>query len=265
MLENLSILHDGTPTDITVSPFFHIERSNCLDSELYSALALTMPKAEQIASVLGTTTASIGSNVGFGLSGQKLLDAGYDVEPWRSFFAYHLSREFYLEVLAVFKQRILEAHPTIESTIGRSLEECSVSPRTHDTLTDIKVDCQFWYNTPVSEKSSVREAHVDKPTRLYSALLYFRTPEDDSDGGDLNVYRWYQSKQLDDRCHVVDGNAIAIEKTVPYESNRLIFFVNSENALHGVTPRSPTPHTRQFINFLAEVNEPLFNPASLNS
>ena len=45
------------------------------------------------------------------------------------------------------------------------------------------------YNSPVRTPSTVRGPHLDSPFKLFAALLYFRAPEDDSSGGDLEFVR----------------------------------------------------------------------------
>jgi hypothetical protein len=41
--------------------------------------------------------------------------------------------------------------------------------------------------------------------------------------------------------------------TVKYEANTLVFFVNSNQAFHAVTRRSPTPYPRRFVNIVAQL------------
>jgi len=64
--------------------------------------------------------------------------------------------------------------------------------------TDMKLDCQFGMNSPVSSLGSVRGPHIDKPYKLYAALLYFRRPDDNFAGGDLDLYRARKDAYLTD-------------------------------------------------------------------
>ena len=41
--------------------------------------------------------------------------------------------------------------------------------------------------------------------------------------------------------------------------NTLIFMINSPYALHGLSPRYPTPHIQRTIYFLAEFHGPVFD------
>ncbi|MEO6366004.1 MAG: hypothetical protein ABIO38_08170, partial [Luteimonas sp.] len=52
---------------------------------------------------------------------------------------------------------------------------------------------------------------------------------------------------------------VELAATVPYSSNTLVLFLNSLQAVHGVTPRQVTPRTRYFFNLVGEIPVPLFD------
>ena len=52
--------------------------------------------------------------------------------------------------------------------------------------------------------------------------------------------------------------ATEIVETVKYAPNRLVLFINSLDALHGVTVRQATPYSRQFVNLIGEVDPKLY-------
>jgi len=117
---------------------------------------------------------------------------------------------------------------------------------------DVKLDAQFGINSPVTERSSVRIAHVDSKFKLVAGLLYFRHENDDSTGGELELCRYDPSGARFDASQHLIGSAFEVARTVPYRHNMLVMWVNSPAALHGVSPRDPTPHPRRYINFLCE-------------
>jgi hypothetical protein len=43
-----------------------------------------------------------------------------------------------------------------------------------------------------------------------------------------------------------------VVKTVPYRANSYLCFVNSSEAVHGVSPRDTTDVPRRYINFIAD-------------
>jgi hypothetical protein len=144
----------------------------------------------------------------------------------------------------------------------------TVQPRSaKDRGADLSIEFQFAINTPVQTASRVRARHVDNAKKLFSGLFYMREPDDDSVGGDLEICRWRATPEFKNayvpghqisNTHVHD-NQVDLVDTVEYRANMLVMFVNSPFAVHGVTMRQPTPHFRRYINFIAEVREPLYD------
>lgn len=249
-----SILDRLDKGDVRVDPFPFVDKQSCLDTDLYSKLARNFPSL--------TFGEDAPSNF---LSLTSLPDAlekwnlGSD---WESFAETHLSYDFYRRLIEIFRPQIDKYYPGLEDRIGAPLEGLPLSWRGHTVQTPVKIDCQFGYNTPVTEPSRVRAIHVDKSTRLISALLYFRRSKDQTPGGDLEIYRFKRKRNYFDiqEAAVEDKDAEACG-TVPYESNRLILFLNTPDSLHGVTTRDVTPYSRCYINFLVELADPIFDLA----
>jgi hypothetical protein len=57
---------------------------------------------------------------------------------------------------------------------------------------------------------------------------------------------------------------VEMVKIVRYEANAYACFLNSQNAVHGVSPRGLTQIPRRYINFIAELPIKAFNPKQLN-
>jgi len=124
---------------------------------------------------------------------------------------------------------------------------------------DVLMDAQICMNTPVTTyPSSVRGPHVDLPQKLFAGLLYLRDDEDDSRGGDLELYKPRLNYQPRFACQYIKRHNLEVIGTVPYQQNVLLVFLNSPHSLHGVTRRSVTPHPRRLVNLVMEVREPLF-------
>ena len=119
------------------------------------------------------------------------------------------------------------------------------------------LDAQICINTPVTEKpSSVRGPHIDDPRKFLAGLFYFRHPEDDSSGGDFELYNLKHNRPLFRGQHVKKSHIERVA-TVKYERNVLVLLINSLKAVHGVSIRSNTTWPRYFMNLVAEVKEPL--------
>jgi len=119
------------------------------------------------------------------------------------------------------------------------------------------MDCQIGINTPPTRDSVVRGPHVDAPVELYAMLLYMKDAQDERAGGDLAISRW---KDPGKRVFVgaeAEEEDVELVKTVPYRANTLVLFMNSDLALHGVTPREASSQTRRLLNIIGEVDKSL--------
>jgi len=129
---------------------------------------------------------------------------------------------------------------------------------------DFFLDAQISGNTAVRDASSVKTIHLDSEHKLFSGLLYLRSPEDDSIGGDLDVLRFRSDLTAAQWRRRFDGMFIddsLVERVtrIPYSRNTLVMFVNGPNSLHGVTVRQPTQHLRLFMNLVGESRVKLFD------
>ncbi len=126
---------------------------------------------------------------------------------------------------------------------------------------DLLIDARISINTPVTLlPTSVREAHLDLPTKLFVGLFYLRPDDDrDSRGGDLVLCRFRPCARPGFSRFEVDPRSVEDVKVIPYDKNVLVLFLNTARSIHAVTPRFPTPHTRRFVNVIGEVSRPLFD------
>ena len=160
-------------------------------------------------------------------------------------FAAHFRREF----------------PGLEDRVGRAYEDWRVVPRGYAGEAEVRLDCQFVMNTPVTRKSSVKTAHIDLCDKIFSALYYMRDPRDQSEGGDLDIYDWRREPRF--VKHRALTRDVEVVKTVPYRANAYLCFVNSPQAVHGVSPRDTTDVPRRYINFIAELPVKAFEPKQI--
>lgn len=84
-----------------------------------------------------------------------------------------------------------------------------------------------------------------------------RTDQDDSEGGHLQLCRFRGEPKL--RKVVAADDDVELVDHVTYEPNALVFMINAPCAVHGVSLGKPTPHIRRYVNFLAELREPIFD------
>lgn len=259
---NLSILSNASRTEIHLDPYPHIVIKNALDKTLYEQLADEFPCPSVV------------------LNGREKKDTWYDypachalnnenISPlWKDFLAYHVSNNFYQDVISLLGDLISAKHPIIEQHHQKSLEDLKTAMRyperehnSYNLQTDVSLECQFYINYSEQERV-VRGPHVDRPTELYAALLYFRDSEDNSTGSDLQICKAKNSETMyssekgikaDALPMEIDMEKVDIHSTIHYEPNTLVLFLNSAESIHAVSPRSATDIPRRHVNFTADL------------
>jgi hypothetical protein len=249
-----SILSRLSEGDIVVSPFPYIHKTGALDSVHYDELAASFPSLERIAAGRPIT-----NNKLYNLSAPDVVADKTMPEVWRNFFAYHCSRDFFRAFLNLWRAAIEQEYPDLGSRFGKPLDDLACAVRSpgkekpaSNFSADMMLDCQFGINSPVTEVSTVRVPHIDNPHKLFSAILYFRDPEDDSSGGDLQLYRLKTPSYRHNSKLDVPENVLTEDRVVSYQPNSLIMWLNTPRSIHGVTPRSKTNFPRRYINFIGE-------------
>lgn len=176
---------------------------------------------------------------------------------WREFIRYHTSKNFYLNLLEIFK----DFFNNNSYNHYRSLTPL-VRGKQHNTLENILLDAQISINTPVNKSSQVRGVHTDNTNKLFSGLFYLRKPGDESKGGDLEIYKWKDgynhSRKILKYKEGLNNKHCELVKTIKYQNNLAIFFLNSLDSLHAVTTREPTEYPRCFVNFVGELDHDIF-------
>jgi hypothetical protein len=255
--ESASILGRARAHDVLSQPFSHLIAADALPSDAYRALAAHFPTTEMV-----LNGRPFSGNAAARIPAAKVWGNPGIAPEWRSFFEFHTSQHFWRDIVRVFGAALRASHPDLERKAGKRLEDWRAGPRRskgdRDGL-DVRLDCQFVINTPWPEDDagegasppSVKTPHVDKRDTILSALLYFRDPDDDRPGGDLELYSWSRPPRFLGHRMVMSGD-VAFQKQVPYSANTLIMFVNSAQAVHGVTPRAASRLPRRYINFIVE-------------
>ncbi len=246
-----SILGRVTPDNVHSDPFPYILTTEALDPDYYEELAAHYPDFS------GHPGASK-NNVSISMSGLHAFSDEIPLHPiWKEFMAFHYSGEFLQQVISTLGDLIPESFPDLETQLGKKLEDVTVIPRHIEGDADVEIHVPFRVNTPVNKASRVRSKHVDSPKKLFNGLFYFRAPEDDCIGGDLEICRWKNGRRFND-VFVEDGWA-DVDDIVPYRANTFILFLNTPDSVHGVTMRMPTPHFRRYIAFTAEFKQPVYD------
>ncbi|MEL0107169.1 MAG: hypothetical protein VW802_09515 [Rhodospirillaceae bacterium] len=252
-----NILSRASQQNVKTSPFTYAYVENALDDAYYQSLSDSFPNIELFPNLLSAESAANMNNINSMFSGLEPNYVEHISEQWREFMKLHCSETFYRQVVSLIGDQIRIRHPDLEDRLDKPLEELTVGWRKEKNSADIQLDCQFAMNTPVQMPSRVRGVHVDNPRKLYNALLYMRLDEDETVGGNLGLYTFKDEPQYDGVQ--VPDDAVDHVDTLPYKANSVVLLMNSPESLHGVTVREVTPCPRRYINFLAELSEPIFS------
>ena len=251
------LLADVKQSDIVTEPYAHYTQADVVPASLYQELAAEFPTLATIVN----ERSDIGSNEAVRMTVKQVVGDRRISPLWREFFEYHTSSDYWRDVTRLFAQHFRREFPDLEERVGRAYEDWRVVPRGYAGEADVRLDCQFVMNTPVKRKSSVKTAHVDLCDKIFSALYYMRDPRDLSQGGDLDIYDWRREPRF--VKHRALNRDVEVVKTVPYRANSYLCFVNSPQAVHGVSPRDTTDVPRRYINFIAELPVKAFEPKQL--
>ncbi len=257
--KSLSVLRKARAADVVVDPFPHLVIHDALPQPLCDALIDAYPPLE----TLGIDGRD--NNSRWSVTAWEAQQREGIARVWKEFVAYHASPAFFDELVTLFGEHVVRQYPHVFPDLA-TLRAQRLGIRDRDTMTDhdLLLDAQISGNTPVRDASSVKTIHIDSEHKLFTGLLYLRTPNDDSTGGNLNIMRFRGDLTRAERARRFDGMFVADAKTqyvstVPYQRNTLLMFVNGVDALHGVTVRQPTQHLRLFLNLVCESRVQLFD------
>ena len=239
-----SILSKATKDRIKLDPFPYVTIENALDDDLFRRLAETFPSVDVI------TGGDELHNAKAGLNALDLLENPAVAPVWREFAAHHSSHAFYEEVIALFGDIIDDHYPAISAENG-PLAQIPVKRRIiaerkqGHRKDDVVLDCQIMADD-TSDARVCRGPHVDAPHEIYAGLIYFRHPDDSSEGGELCVVKAKDSGSVypaEDAIRVrhkpaeLEDDDVEIVAKIPYKANTAIFFMSVTRDMSGLCTR----------------------------
>lgn len=232
---------------VRTAPYPYLVIDDALPAAEFEALSRTYPDARRMdAKLFDKNNHRYNLLSDWGAAEFPLADASPE---WRAFIARHSSADFVRQVFDVFSDY------TVRRDGAAMLRTDALGP---DLARAMKVDAEIpldqirsrvtvAVNTPVREVSRVRGIHTDAKRKAYVGLFYFRSPEDDSTGGDLEVFGWKPGAAREGWPVVVDEKHADLAETVAYKANRFVLFPTTHDALHAVSPRGVTDHVRRLV------------------
>ena len=235
-------------------PFPHIIIEDCLDEYSYSLLADSFPDNDSF------YPTDKEDNKAYWITGSDLLNVSNNV--WADFIDKHVSQKSFDKFIEVINPFMNDLDLDYVNNFGKELQNCSFrlaeiggAKNQSNKKTDIVISVSAGINTPCKTQSIIEPPHNDIPQKMFNSLLYMRTDEDDSSGGDLTLYKTLNQfvfTSISEDLNEVDEKYLKKIKTIKYSRNLFILFPNKVNAIHGVTARGPTLHTRRYINLNME-------------
>ena len=273
----ISVLQNASRAEIKYDPVPHIVIKNCLPNEYYDLLEKTYISDEEL--LKKTSLANPRENIRVSISFDDIASKKIEwqnSQPWHDFVSYHLSENFFCELLELFGPEIKTICPQLEVKLGTKLEKVSVKQfkknvtNNYEDSKSIFLDGDFGINTKSSTTSSVRTHHVDRLNKIFAGILYFKKIDDDALGGDLEFYRLKYDQSLTINRAGMKSSLISsvylkpkqveFVSRIKYAANTAVFWVNSPSAIHGVSPRTPSKISRRLVYFTGSVDDKtLFN------
>ncbi len=222
---------------VETDPWPHIMIKNALPQNIHDELLSTLPDKR-------LTQGQPKDKHG------KLTWKAYEIAPeqypvsniWKEFIDFHLSREFFDQVLDLFGPWAKKLPITKENII---LTDRTLGPTFKDNC---YTEFGFVKHPPLNDVSS-RTPHTDNEKEIYAGLLYLKYPEDKSTGGGFSLHKPNSLKMNIKREYVDPG---PIVKVCPYESNNFVMFLSNKNTQHSVEPRQGAVHPRWSINMFGQ-------------
>ncbi len=258
-----SVLAKAAKADIKTDPFPHIVIENALDQPLYDQLAAEFPGNDFFFDHEQKL-----SNSKAVATGQESLASPLATPLWKDFIRYHMSADYFREVVNLFGDQLREYYPNIEQALDKRFEELTIGPRKRELRVpsmkhayDVMLDCQPVVDYTFTARS-FRGPHVDSAAEIYAGLLYMRDPEDDTSGGSLAIWRakdesWTfpspQTIRYDPGSKGPSPDRLDLVHEVPYRANTFVMFINSWRSLHCAQSRSPSLLPRRAINIIGEI------------
>lgn len=260
-MNKISVLQNFRPSLLQREPFTYFSIDRALPDTLYEELSRTYPSVETIFThAFRKKEADMAQNARYDLSSAEVYEMpDLPLGAWRDFVYYHTSQEFLDEVLDKLGEPIRAAYPDVVAAMQRKAPDGRprAGVRRHSDAAgecELALDCQVGINSPVMvEGTSVIGPHLDNPKELYAGLLYLRHPDDAAAGGDLVIYEWKdrRNRRFFEKRYI-DPSLVVERGSVPYGPNRLAWFLNTAEAVHGVTARQRSPLPRRLCNIIAE-------------
>ena len=247
-MKNFDVTQNITSRDLICKPFPYFYIKNALPWDIYEQLSNEYPETHMMQD--GKTIFQARRYR------QHEFESNIISSLWQDFIEYHTSQEFKDRVLNLFDSAIKDYYPLYQQILQKAkvLQRRDLDAKKPNI---VATDLQYVLNG--LQEETVRTAHLDNPKEIFAGLFYMRKNEDNSIGGDLQLYR-----RLVDNVNYIsprqaDPKHIELVETIPYRANHMILFLNTPDSIHGVTPRLNAKVLRRYVNISAHLDRGIFH------
>jgi hypothetical protein len=250
-MRNISLLNKFSTKNYLSDPFPFFEIENALEENFYNYLKNDYALFEHY---FQKTKNFHKNNIRLQICSQEFLNLDiFKKSSWHDFIIYHTSNDFFLELVEIFYEDLNKIYPNVVKIIEKNPKNIlNIRSLDNNNNYEFVSDCQPGINTPVTSKSSVRGPHVDNPVELFGGLFYLRDDKDKSSGGDLVLYDKKNDIYFKEKAEVYNVDDLIPFKKILYKKNNAVFFLNTENSIHSITPREITDNCRNLTNLIFE-------------
>lgn len=251
---NIDILQNYKQSDYSSIPYPHIIIENALPDIVYDQLER---EYELIINYLRKSKNFYKSNKRLQITTNEfILKEEFKNTLWLKFVEYHTSKNFFFNLIDIFKKDFSSYYPNLFETIFKNKENDNFMNIRSSELNENKkfrivADCQPGINTPVDQDSSVRGPHVDNPVEIFGGLYYLKNDNDNA-GGDLEIFSIKKKPYFKDKAEIQNIEDLLLYSKIKYKKNLFIIFLNSSTSIHGITKRKKTKYTRNLTNIIFE-------------
>ena len=174
---SFSGLQNRHTAELQREPFYQYIIRNALPDALCGRLIASYPALK----LLGAYPAR--NNVRWSFPASEVRKTDAISNEWKAVIDYHVSRQFYDEIIDLFGDAITTLYPGLFPD-RESMVRLSIVSRGAEDINsgDIRLDAQISINTPVRTSRSVKPDPIDSHRKHVSGLLYLVRDEDDSTG-----------------------------------------------------------------------------------
>jgi len=238
-------------------PYPHLVVEDAVPRAIADAFLAEMPSLEVLCADQPPR-----SNVRFPLPSPQALADPRISEAWKATLRTCLdaSQSFLDKTLNRLGRHLLETFPDFEARFG-PIDKLRAVPRYGPRArNEVGMDAQIVVNSPpLVDGTKVRGPHLDVPNKLISALLYLRRKDDDSVGGEFELYEPAGGEVLFNEVNGVVRGQVRKMRSYPYRHNLMILPLVTPLGLHAVSPRAQTKWPRYHLHIVGEMSEMLFN------